>query len=156
MLGKLQAIVLFFHIVVVFQFGHIQELITFTITVPLRVLMSRRKCHVWSVLQLIHRVEIPMFYFKITLTMNHDIPKWSQYKNCFSDILLFIESKISIASHENNNLVNSRPETLYILVKHTINEQGTSKRLLKILSCHDALYDLTLTLRITNTLSSPA
>ena len=56
-----------------------------------------------------------------------------------------IESKISITSHENNHLVNSRPETVLILVK-----QGTSERLLKILPSHIALRDSTLTLKITN------
>ena len=55
------------------------------------------------------------------------ISQSGQYKNWFSDTLLFIESKISIASCKNNHLVNSRPETLLILVKHAINEQRTSK-----------------------------
>ena len=80
-----------------------------------------------SVHQLNHRVEFSIFFSKVTLAINHDIPKWCQYKNWFSDTLLFIEPEISITSHENNPLVNSRPETFVILVKHTINEQGASK-----------------------------
>ena len=32
-----------------------------------------------SVVQLIHRAEFSVFYSKITLTVDHVIPKWSQY-----------------------------------------------------------------------------
>ena len=71
-----------------------------------------------------HRVEFSIFYSN---THYHDIPMWCQYKNWFSDTLLCIEPEISITSHENNPLVNSRPETFVILVKHTINEQGAAK-----------------------------
>lgn len=38
----------------------------------------------------------------------------SQIQNWFFDTLLFIETKISISSHESNYLANSRPETLLI------------------------------------------
>ena len=100
-----------------------------------------------SVLQLNHRVEFFNVYSKITLSFNHDIPKWSQYKSWFSDTSLFIEAKISISSHESNYLVNSRPETLLILVKHAINEQSISK-----LPYHVALRHATLTLKITTSL----
>ena len=87
-----------------------------------------------SVLQLNHRVEFFIVYSKITLAFNDDIPKRPQYKSWFSDTSLFIEPKISISSHESNYLVNSRPETLLILVKHAINEQRISKDYRKY--CH--------------------
>ena len=102
----------------------------FFITLPVQKLSKFGEClpPTNSVLQLIHRVEFFQCLFQNhTFTFNHDLPKWSQYKNWFSDTLLFIKPKISISSHESNYLVNSRPETLLILVKHAINEQRISK-----------------------------
>ena len=65
-----------------------------------------------------------MFYSKITLTIN---PKVVSIQNRLSDTLLLTESKISISSHENNHLVDSRPETLLVWVKHAIHELKKSK-----------------------------
>ena len=71
-----------------------------------------------------------MFYSKITLTNDHDIPKRSQYNNLiFLYIALYRIEDIYYESR-NNPLVNSRPEIHLILVntrKHAINEQGKSK-----------------------------
>lgn len=36
----------------------------------------------------------------VSLSFNHDLPKWSQYKNWFYDTLLLIEPKICISSQE--------------------------------------------------------
>ena len=52
-------------------------------------------------LQLIYSVEFFFnVYSKTTVSFNHDLPKWSQYKNWFYDRLLLIEPKICISSQE--------------------------------------------------------
>ena len=85
----------------------------------------------------------------ISLTFNnHDIPKWFQYKNWFSETLLCTELRMSISSHKSKYLVNSRPETLLILVKHPINKQRIFN---KYWPCCITLRNATLTLKITNT-----
>ena len=104
----------------------------------LLVQRSHQGCQVWRMFasqktvfsNLITESSFQCFYSKITLTIDRDIPKRSHYNTWLSDILLFTGSRISITSHENNPLVNSRPEIHLILVKHTkhaINEQGKSK-----------------------------
>ena len=70
-----------------------------------------------SVLQLIHRVEFFQSLFQNhVLTFNHDLPERSHTKNDFP-----------IALCITNHLLNLQPETLLILVKHAISEQGISK-----------------------------
>ena len=105
-----------------------------------------------SVLQLIHRVE----FFNVLFQKSHSLLiKISQSglntKLIFRYIALYGIKDIYL-SHENNHLVNSRPETLVIWAKHAINEQRSITRLLNILLCHNiTLRDATLTLEITDT-----
>ena len=66
-------------------------------------------------------------YYKITLSLLITISqKGLNTKNDFPYIAL-CRTKVSIIGHESNHLDTSQPETLLILIKHAINEQGISE-----------------------------
>ena len=104
---------------------------------------------------LITESSFSMFYSKITLTNDHDIPKRSQYNNLiFRYIALYRIEDIYYKSR-NNPLVNSQPEIHLILVnmRNTRSTNKGNQRAIEMLLCHIVLRDLTLTLEITDNLS---
>ena len=70
-----------------------------------------------------------------SLSFNHDLPKWSQYKNWFYDTLLLIEPKICISSQESIIIIVclfSARNIAYLGKRHDQQTLKDLKRLLKI------------------------
>ena len=103
---------------------------------------------------LITESSFSIFYSKITLTNDHDISKRSQYNNLIFRYIALYRIKDIYYKSRNNPLVNSQPEIHLILVnmRNTRSTTGEIKRAIEMLLCHIVLRDLTLTLKITDTL----
>ena len=132
--------------------GWLDFLCTYNGTLPKVWRMFASQKTVFS--NLITELSFSMFYSKITLTNDHDIPKRSQYNNLIFRYIALYRIKDIYYKSRNNPLVNSQPEIHLILVnmRNTRSTTREIKRAIEMLLCHIVLRDLTLTLKITDTL----